>query len=608
MADAPISDEKEFKAFADQVTKALANFEEKRRVRAFAKFAAHISPEIRAILRDTKIHDMKTLNWLHAEGDPQTQKRRLQAAQAYPLLIPALQGNHLSGWNPTASYRRRVAESEKHQKLLNEYELFVSVNEKLRQAIDNAEPISDLLAQCMINGKTLSKGTIRTLGKIKKMPEDMENFAPVFLDTLPYLDELDRNQHPKTPQELSDYVECVKRARAFESVLGTPAIDTLKSIKGRWAEWKEKSAPVQAIDDIKDWFDAVNKMLVLPQAIAQLPENLVPAIYDRSSFFEIYGFYNVRSSAQTFDSLLESKPIDIRRTLFAKASDLDLLACSVRWHEQGEEYRTQKESLGIAHIGELNSWGALSKPVQAPNGLWLRPLTTREELNIEGEAMGHCVGWGGYDAKCLTGRGHIISVSRDGKDDRLSTVELSEEFNRAGHVTGLKIKQHQGRGGVSKKEQAAAAWYVKQIFKDADMAVDWDAIEAKREKNREIAAKIGLAVKIGFDPLQAENCRRAYEVIRPFLPARFQHLDYDAALAKPDISTSMKLENTSMGQLLLDDGIIFMGDDGTAIDKQTYDLQQTEAAAEAKRIRAEARRQELRDNNPVIGFLDRLLR
>lgn len=254
------------------------------------------------------------------------------------------------------------------------------------------------------------------------------------------------------------------------------------------------------------------------------------------------------------DRIFSLQEPDAIEAFFSKVTPFEMLACSIRWHEQGESYSAQKQALGISNLGDLDNWAALSEPTKTPQGCWVKPLTSKADLNEEGKAMGHCVGWNGYDAKCLTKNDHIVSVSEDGADKRLSTIQLREVFNKAGQVVDLEIVQNQGPG--KEKGEQAVKWYIKELFRNKAMKPDWEEIEAIRSDNRNIAMKEGIVQKIGFDPLIAENRERAYESIRPFLPARYRQVGLDEFLASSSSAEALQIENTEFGQALAEHNII----------------------------------------------------
>src|SRR5690606_9208877 len=117
-----------------------------------------------------------------------------------------------------------------------------------------------------------------------------------------------------------------------------------------------------------------------------------------------------------------------------------------------------------------DGWPPLCNPVQAPNGVWIVPLTDPRELNDEGRAapdsngvcgLNHCVG--GYAYACRSGRSHILSLRAGGSHGpgikRLSTVEIMSVV--PGEVD-LNVRQHRGPSNRAPDRSATLAleWFL----------------------------------------------------------------------------------------------------------------------------------------------------
>lgn len=566
ISNSNIKDQQIQEAFKARLSTILAEAERKRRISKFANLKHAVPKDMWQVMKDCRRDDVKALNWLYAEGDKQKQKYRVQAVQSYPLLFPVFLKEHRDAFDPFKDryghYRRRgqsEEEREREEAQRAEYQAFVERNDELLSNIDEAKPIADQIRVSLLKEAEVSQRVLRSLGKIKQMPKDMDYGK--FIQNIQLLEEFDNSWHPKTADELADFMECVVRAEAFQKVLGRPVVDTLLKSKGKWAEWKDKTVSEQAILDIRDWRTEVTKMVILPLILKQVPQDVLETITDRSKFMEATGQRGGRGFGMMWDfdrgdriadqmkSIFETEETEAINAFFSKVSDLEMLACSIRWHEQGETYSARKQALGISNLSDLDNWAALSEPVQSPHGYWIKPLTSKAALNEEGAAMGHCVGWNGYDAKCLTKRDHIISVSEDGGDDRLCTVQLREVFNEAGKVVDLEIAQNQGPG--KDKGEKAVQWYIKELFNNPSMRPDWKAIEEIRADNRNIAMKEGVAAQIGFDPMEDGNPERAYDTVRSYLPAKYRQMNLDEFLATSSAADSLKLEETAFGKALL---------------------------------------------------------
>lgn len=109
---------------------------------------------------------------------------------------------------------------------------------------------------------------------------------------------------------------------------------------------------------------------------------------------------------------------------------------------------------------------------------WVR-ISTPEQLDYEGNAMGHCVGSGGYDETV----DHIYSL-RDSNNLPHATVEFNPKLNR--------YEQIQGRGN---KLVSTKYWFaIKALF---DYLPGYDGLHAYRKRNSCIS--VGDTIHIGKD-------------------------------------------------------------------------------------------------------------
>lgn len=584
ITNSDIKDQQMQEAFKARLSAILAEAERKRRMSEFVTLRFQIPLDMWKVMKDCRRDDDKALNWLYADGNEEVQKYRIQAAQSYPLFLPVFLKEHRSDFDPfkdryrRSYYREKSEEESAHEESQRaEYQAFVEQNDQLLANIDEAKPIADQLRTSLLSDFEVSPRTLRSLGKIKKMPDGM-NYK-TFLLNIKHLDSLDSSWHPRTTDELADFMECVVRAEAFEKVLDRPVMETLLKTKGKWTEWKEKTVSEQAILHIRDWRTEVTRMVILPLILKQVPKDVLETITDRNKFMEATGQRGGRGGfglmwdfdmgdriADQMKRIFETEEKEAISAFFSKVSDLEMLACSIRWHEQGETYSARKQALGISNLSDLDNWAALSEPVQSPHGYWIKPLTSKAALNEEGAAMGHCVGWNGYDAKCLTKRDHIVSVSEDGGDARLSTVQLREVFNELGQVVNLEIAQNQGPG--KDKGTQAVEWYIKELFNNPSMRPDWKAIEEIRADNRNVVMKEGVAAQIGFDPMEDGNPERAYETVRAYLPAKYRQMSLDEFLNNSSAAELLKLEETAFGKALLRWKLITEEEPEQAIEEQ----------------------------------------
>jgi hypothetical protein len=157
----------------------------------------------------------------------------------------------------------------------------------------------------------------------------------------------------------------------------------------------------------------------------------------------------------------------------AHAKEMAKLPSPEEWTLPGDQARR----FGVARMAGP-SWPMIAKPVIAPNGLALVPLTCQMHLQDEGrgwngenlnedgsQGLSICVGTHGYYlANCLSGKNQIISVripSDDGRPvRRLSCVQLEIKS-----LNEFKNVQHRGIRNCTPAMEAqdAIAWWLANI-------------------------------------------------------------------------------------------------------------------------------------------------
>ncbi len=141
-------------------------------------------------------------------------------------------------------------------------------------------------------------------------------------------------------------------------------------------------------------------------------------------------------------------------------------------------------------------WPMVFKPVRAPNGVWIVPLTSEPELFFEGESLAHCVG--GYKTNCVQNGHSILSFRKYYEDCTVEEANLplgrNPEYLRAieaglarvrgqdfipnarwrslstMQISAIKgnafdVKQHKGHGNgrVPESCKTAFAWFKREL-------------------------------------------------------------------------------------------------------------------------------------------------
>lgn len=146
--------------------------------------------------------------------------------------------------------------------------------------------------------------------------------------------------------------------------------------------------------------------------------------------------------------------------LLIRYSGMELFRQSERWHlEIGKLHAI--ETAPDMDEAEFSQWpGLLPGPLEVDHGV-LIPLTSSQQLAVEGSLLEHCVS--GYSDSCLLGDSHILSIRND-DGQCLSTVEINLKKGPDGRLTPVLI-QHRGRknGTPSRKCRQALAQALQRL-------------------------------------------------------------------------------------------------------------------------------------------------
>lgn len=211
--------------------------------------------------------------------------------------------------------------------------------------------------------------------------------------------------------------------------------------------------------------------------------------------------------------------------------------------QKADEARRAAETMGALGV-PLNisdkGWPPMTPIVQAPNGVYIVPLTETHLLQDEGRrgvnddgSMGlhHCVG--GYSGACQNQGHHILSfrVIEGGQFRRLSTAEI----NAIPHgTTEFEICQHRSRqnGAVCDMSARAMEWYRDEI-RSGRIQINHDGI-------RQHLANVGsfqddILKLCGYD---WRDTNRIYEAMKPwgkYVGKRYRKMGLEEFSETPEI-------------------------------------------------------------------------
>jgi hypothetical protein len=132
-----------------------------------------------------------------------------------------------------------------------------------------------------------------------------------------------------------------------------------------------------------------------------------------------------------------------------------IVEASERWHDTQRNDRAYMYRVHGLNEVEASSWQSAIDTIRTPNGLFIVPLDTADELAQEGQGQRHCV----YSQRrdCAEGRQRVASVRRmaDGKSETLSTFSFRPDEK------GIAIREHRAFANGTPADEAleAVMWF-----------------------------------------------------------------------------------------------------------------------------------------------------
>jgi len=438
-------------------------------------------------------------------GDGERPERRRQAAASYPLLAD-----------------------------------LIASNLSAKMAVDRSRPLADVLAQALggLASREVSKAVLKRAASAPALPDgcSLETIAR-FMTLVPA---------DWIPGPGPEWPAFCHAAHALLEDLGCPEEEVASLVKGcsgRWDEWclrvVRKAGGEAAEGDgvygslrmamlhASDMLNCFAHVGVLPMAAHATPSSSV-TVTPEMAHAAYRGAYAIIASGRNA----------------ADVADLQR-----RFHQEqerilnGTRRMEDERKARIRGAIEEGGWPALSATVQAPNGLWIVPLTNPAELADEGrsgkdangvEGLHHCVGT--YDGKARSCDCHIVSVRRiegEGSYVRLSTVEFGPVRDGSDRLT---VRQNMGRGNTTPPPEASDAvnWYV--------AAVAAGVIEINREQiraflDKELLPDDGVERLCGYDWRDRDLLNAAVGPWGPFVVPAFRGMGLDAVMESPSVAS-----------------------------------------------------------------------
>jgi len=410
--------------------------------------------------------------------------------------------------------------------------------------------LDTLLAGCGGNWEDLRFRLGRAYAETRPPEGTTEESFAYFKSVIPWK-LLDRERDPDKVCVLID--RTVSDMTVPEGIL---ADDVRAWLTGLYAPACDREALVAACADVRDTIAVFGAKVVAPLAArASMMADIIMSP-DRSMILQGVSS-NILFSGQSAVSILEtSRHIHSQIAALQEAGNPpeDILAGEKARAELNEKLRqaTLESSLlrlrdGSELHNKLEEWPAISSIVQAPNGVFCVPLTTKAHLSDEGKYLSHCVG--GYSGTCMKGDSivsfRILPTSGDIFPISLSTVQIGP----AVRGKPLDVRQHRAR--QNKKPDTAAAdaleWFLTQSLHNPNF-INYDG--QKKFLSQQAGLATSLQVMCGYDWTSLSSVEMAVSPWRQrYLPKKLRKLSVPELEQLPEIETLARLFNPAFDRM-----------------------------------------------------------
>lgn len=235
--------------------------------------------------------------------------------------------------------------------------------------------------------------------------------------------------------------------------------------------------------------------------------------------------------------------------LAAGRSASDLADLQRRWHQEraaildGTRVMEMERVARVRGEIEEGGWPPLSSTVQAPNGLWLVPLTNPDELAREGapgpdqngvDGLSHCVG--GYASRAKSCDCHIVSVRQIDEDGKYSRVTTAEFNALRPDSDALGLKQNLARGNASAPPESkdAVNWYMASV---ANGLIKLNRAQISAFLDNELVPDDGVERICGYDWRDRDMLNAGVGPWGPFVSTAFRNQGLDAIMDGKEIAS-----------------------------------------------------------------------
>lgn len=428
-----------------------------------------------------------------------------------------------------STYEFYAAEGERglyRRQAAGAYPIFADLfnaNLSTKMGIDRKKPLTDILLPILseMAEQPVGNALLKRFANAPALPEGMR-LAPV----LAFASHIQPDWFPKSPEEWNAFYHIAYAMMEDLSVPPQSLGSLLAGSGGKWVQLLER-ALAKAYPDENDpaWSDPEGHMRIAAYSARDTLDaftNMVvlPLISHAQEADDVFLNAAIYKGAQdwAWDMLFEGRNLP------------DLLDVSRRFHQERAgmiENNMSRLAKAKSQIKE-GGWPGLTAPIQAPNGFWLVPLCTTEELKEEGARMHHCVG--GYTTTAKACRSHIVSVRTiypDGRSESHSTCEF--EGITSAVPNKMNQRQHQAHGNHSPQAQYRDAmnWYARQI-EAGRIKTNWELIRAFLDNELVVVDQIERLC--GYDWRERQNLDMAVRPWAAFVTKAYRTKGLDALM------------------------------------------------------------------------------
>jgi len=408
----------------------------------------------------------------------------------------------------------------------------------LKMTVDRSKPLTEAVIGAFNSRTTgtIGKGHVRRLAAVTEKPfgTDIETIVE-FSSRIPA---------DWVPSNGRDWKAFCLIADGVVNKLQLSGDDTAKFLKGcsgRWGDFATRFVAPIAEERPTDEIEAL-----LPVAFQNLSEMLECFTNVVIIPLAVHGSF---ISDVTINAEGNGHALRVAKAMiFGEKSAPSLVTLARRWHSQRaailDATRLSEEERQRVLLQEvpIDGWPSLFDPVMAPNGLWLVPLNTPEQLTWEGGkvpdpngVMGlhHCVG--GYSTKCRNGNSHIVSireVDQRGAYHRISTVEFDRLSPTSDHLVKLQHYGYEDSTPVGKAKDAVD-WLMESVAL-GQVKLNRNLIEAF---DRSVLESMdGVQRFCGYDWRDGDTLARALAPWGPYVDSAYRNLGFDGLIAMDELT------------------------------------------------------------------------